>query len=166
MGSDWSLPFGPLSFRVRLSGQLFALLRPPLNSRSRMRCRSFSRKARSPRATNAHVHHSATAATSPRLTHGNITVSTPFAPLGNAFHAVLVHWLTIYVSRFLTLLGHPLAVALYFAHGVKRVAELTSTDVLPCCADDKKARCVASGFESLIPPDRQGLLAVGKGHAA
>ena len=102
--------------------------------------RPFRREARSPQvrthtfiAQPPHLRH-------PSLGHKSFVVSCPLALLDNAFYAVLVHRLAIYVPRFLPTLGRPHAVALHFAHCDQLAAGLAPAGVRPCWAHIKKGR--------------------------
>ena len=100
--------------------------------------RPFRREARSPQvrthsfiAQPPHLRH-------PSLGHKSFMVSCPLALLGNAFYAILVHRLMIYVPRFLPTVGYPSAVALHFAHCARLAAGLAPAGVRPCWAHPKK----------------------------
>ena len=134
-----SLSFGPSRFPSSLEGLVLPLLRPLLTSRSSFALSPFQAQGEISPGKNAHLHRTTAASTPPRLGHKSFAVTCPLALLGNAFYAVLVHRLTIYAPRFLPTLGHPHAVALYFAHCDQLAAGLAPAGVRPCWAHMKKA---------------------------
>ena len=87
---------------------------------------------------NALLHHTTAAFTPPRFDHKSFADFCPFALLGSALYAVLVHRLMIYASRFLPTIGRPHAVALGFARCGQLATGLAPVGVRPCWAHKMK----------------------------